>query len=156
MQRIPPTEKRGRVHTSTVTVSVIDPDLVKIDNCYNKISDNFFEVEWFSGTGKGGQRRNKVKSSCRLTHIPTGITESFQSRSRQNSYTSAKSKILERLQFIAENEAGQLATSIKRSQTNLENYRRTYKFQHSLVIDHNTNKTAPIKKVMRGQFNLLW
>ena len=61
IQRCPPTEKRGRVHTSTVTVSVTD-GLVETDPRYSQRSDDDFRVEWFSGTGKGGQKRTKSQS----------------------------------------------------------------------------------------------
>jgi len=93
VQRIPPTEKRGRVHTSTVTVSVTDPDSVKpFEFC-----DDDLSLSWFSGTGKGGQNRNKCQTSCRLTHEPTGITVTAQTQSRENSYQQAREELIVRL-----------------------------------------------------------
>ena len=83
IQRVPPTERKGRVHTSSVTVAVIDPS-ISTDTSYTQIDDSDFSVEWFSGTGKGGQHRNKKKNSCKMTHIPTGIMETRQGRKRES------------------------------------------------------------------------
>lgn len=65
---MPPTEKRGRVHTSTVTVAVIDPER-SIDGAFARRSESDFAVEWFSGTGKGGQHRNII-APCLDTNPP--------------------------------------------------------------------------------------
>jgi len=69
LQRTPPTEKRGRVHTSTVMVAVINESDFAQPN-YDDIDPDDFKVEWYSGTGAGGQHRNKHQNSVRLTHIP--------------------------------------------------------------------------------------
>ena len=57
LQRVPPTERKGRVHTSTVTVAVIDPTVVTVE-----IQDRDLRVEWFSGTGCGGQHKTSIKT----------------------------------------------------------------------------------------------
>ena len=71
IQRVPPTERKGRVHTSTVTVAVMDPITVQAAIR----SESEFVVEWFSGTGAGGQHKNKHMNSCRLTHKATSIIQ---------------------------------------------------------------------------------
>ena len=160
IQRIPPTEKRGRVHTSTVTVSVINPNTLKIFNEYQKLSDDDFRVEWFSGTGKGGQKRNKVKSCCRVIHIPTGMTQSRQGRVRETNLTQAKGELINQLIEKDQATKDSKVKSVKRDQIGSGNRGdrkiRTYRFHDDQVIDHVTGKSARASKVMKGQFNLLW
>ena len=92
IQRVPPTERKGRVHTSTVTVAIVDQSTPTI-----KVADADLKIEWYSGTGAGGQHRNKHQNSCRITHIPTGILATAQCRSRENSLAEARKTIEERL-----------------------------------------------------------
>src|SRR4051812_41900501 len=68
-QRIPPNEKRGRVHTSTITVAVLpEPAAAEVT-----LSEK--ELSWSTcrGTGSGGQKRNKTESTVVLKHLPTGM-----------------------------------------------------------------------------------
>lgn len=148
------------MHTSTVTVSVINPDSLVVNGDYTKTSDSHFTVNWFSGTGKGGQRRNKVKSCCRVTHTPTGITEVRQGRSRESNYVDAKEAIISKLDNIQASTIGKNINSIKSAQIGTGNRGdqkiRTYRFQDDQVVDHQTGKSAKASKVMKGKFNLLW
>lgn len=155
---MPPTERKGRVHTSTVTVAVID--------CANKSQDKFnrreksdFLVEWFSGTGGGGQHRNKHQNSARVTHIPTGIIESAQTRSRENSLKSAMEKLNLRLDQMSEQSHSSTVASEIKSQVGSGmrgDKIRTYRFQDDTVTDHNTGKRHLASKVLAGNFDLLW
>ena len=79
LQRVGPTERKGRVHTSTVTVAILNVDHYQPKS----INEKDIKVEWFSGTGCGGQNRNKVMTSCRLTHLETGTVQTAQCRSRE-------------------------------------------------------------------------
>lgn len=154
-----PTEKRGRVHTSTVTVSVLDPNLIKSDTEYTKIEDNFFHIEWFSGTGKGGSHRNKKQNSCRVIHTPTGISESRQGRKREANLREAKQAILNRLNSQNNSNMYSESEKIKKEQRGSgmrADKIRTYRFQDDQVIDHQTGKTAKATKVMKGRIDLLW
>ena len=154
-----PTEKRGRVHTSTVTVSVLDPDSITSNMDYQKVSDEHFRVEWFSGTGKGGMHRNKKQNSCRLIHIPTGIVESRQGRKREDNLRQAKNSLLTLLKNKLYNERRQQSQSIKKTQmgSGMRGDKiRTYRFQDDQVVDHVTGKVAKVSKVMKGRFDLLW
>ena len=58
LQRVPPTERSGRVHSSTVTVAVLDPNKKQTYSPALQREESDFEVTWFSGTGCGGQNRN--------------------------------------------------------------------------------------------------
>lgn len=155
LQRVPPTEKRGRVHTSTVTVAVLDaPPQSQI-----QLDDADLEIQWFSGTGAGGQHRNKTMNSCRLIHKPTGIVAMASTRSRANSLDEARKTMIERLQSQAN-----LANHSLRAQTRKDQVGsgmrgdkvRTLQFTHDQAVDHRTLKRITAEKFMRGFMNELW
>lgn len=155
IQRVPPTERKGRVHTSTVTVAVIADNVVSA----SAIPNSDLKIEWYSGTGCGGQYRNKHQNSCRITHIPTGIIVTSQQRSRQNSLALATDEINRRVSEaqrrivhdeIAINRKQQVGSGMRGDKI------RTYRFQDDVVKDHITNKSASLKKVLAGNFSLLW
>lgn len=154
IQRVPPTERKGRVHTSTVTVAVTDPELQ-----VKEYKDSDFRIEWYSGTGAGGQHRNKHQNSCRITYLPTGQTATAQCRSRQNSQEQAKQALLETLNSQAHKEFKQ-NLDVDRKQQVGSGMRgdkiRTYRFQDDTVKDHNTGKSSTASKVLRGYFDLMW
>lgn len=154
IQRNPPTERKGRVHTSTVTVAVIDPMIQKI---VYKEAD--FKVEWFSGTGAGGQNRNKVQNSCKITHIQSGIMSTAQTRSRTNSLNLAKNNLLEKLKTLEDSNRNKKISSNRKEQVGSGmrgDKIRTYRFQDDIVKDHITGKSASVKQVLKGNFDLLW
>ncbi|MBI2622613.1 MAG: PCRF domain-containing protein [Candidatus Levybacteria bacterium] len=96
VQRIPETEKRGRIHTSTATVSVL-PELEDIDL---HINPEDIEFEAFRSGGHGGQNVNKVSTAVRLKHKPTGIvvtcqTERSQSQNRELAFSVLRAKLWE-------------------------------------------------------------
>lgn len=156
IQRIPPTERKGRVHTSTVTVAVID----RIEGITSSsIPDNELKIEWYSGTGAGGQHRNKHQNSCRITHIPTGLVATSQTRSRQNSYNLALSEIQNQVDNLAVRQYNSNLASTRKVQVGSGmrgDKIRTYRFQDDRVQDHLTGKTSSTKKVLQGRFDLLW
>ena len=156
IQRIPPTERKGRVHTSTVTVAVIDRIAEKTSA---SIPDCDLKIEWYSGTGAGGQHRNKHQNSCRITHIPSGLVATAQTRSRQNSHSLAIQNIQEALDIEAKRCYNNNIASTRKNQvgTGMRGDKiRTYRFQDDRVQDHLTGKTASTKKVLAGHFDLLW
>ena len=79
VQRIPKTEKSGRIHTSTVTVAVL-PGLTPV---HLSIDPKSIKFEAFRSGGHGGQNVNKVSTAVRLTHLPTGIIVSCQQERSQ-------------------------------------------------------------------------
>ena len=156
IQRVPPTERKGRVHTSTVTVAVID----RIEGIRpSSIPETDLRVEWYSGTGAGGQHRNKHQNSCRITHLPTGLIVTSQTRSRQNSYNSAVADLQQRLDNETKRQYNNTIASDRKQQVGSGmrgDKIRTYRFQDDVVKDHLTDKTASVKKVLAGNFDLLW
>jgi peptide chain release factor 1 len=76
VQRVPTTEKRGRVHTSTATISIL-PELEDIDL---HINPDDIEFEAHRSGGHGGQNVNKVSTAVRLKHTPTGIVVNCQTQ----------------------------------------------------------------------------
>ena len=156
IQRVPPTERKGRVHTSTVTVAVIDSD-AEIGSA--TINQNDLKIEWYSGTGAGGQYRNKHQNSCRITHLPTGTIAKAECRSRQNSLAEAMAAIQQRIDeqlqrqynnTIATDRKRQVGSGMRGDKI------RTYRFQDDRVQDHLTGQTAKCSTVLKGNFDILW
>lgn len=131
-----------------------NPDIAEF-SC--KESD--LRIEWYSGTGAGGQHRNKHQNSCRIMHLPTGKIVTAQCRSRQNSLEQAKNTMLQELKNSA-NMQTKHATDADRKEQVGSGMRgdkiRTYRFQDDVVKDHNTGKCNSVKQVMKGNFDLMW
>ena len=123
------------------------------------IKESDLKVEWYSGTGAGGQYRNKHQNSCRMTHIPTGVVVTSQCRSRNNSYTEAFAAIEQRVLFSSKKSFDQEISSERKKQVGSGmrgDKIRTYRFQDDSVQDHVSGKSANCTKVLKGYFNLLW
>lgn len=155
MQRVPPTERRGRVHTSTVTVAVIDP----ANSRSFEIDPKDLQVEWFSGTGKGGQHRNKHMNSCRLKHIPSGLVTTSQTRSRTNSYNNALESLILLLQEKTNTTQHTSVNQTRKTQIGSGERGdkiRTIRFQDDIIVDHRSGKTMSATQFMQGNMNQLW
>jgi peptide chain release factor 1 len=138
-----------------VTVAVIEPATLGVI----EIPKQDLKVEWYSGTGAGGQHRNKHQNSCRLTHMPTGLTVTAQCRSRSNSWTQAISTLRERLNTEYKQQYNSMIAVDRRQQVGSGQRGdkiRTYRFQDDVVKDHVTNKSASVRRVLAGDFGLLW
>lgn len=156
MQRVPRSERNGRVHSSTVTVSVL-PDTGQ--GGPQPLRDKDLQIDWYSGSGAGGQHRNKHQNSARLRHLPTGIVVTAQCRKREESLRQARAALLERLSALNQAEthgrenrdrAEQVGTGMRADK------RRTYRFRDDRVQDHLTGRSAACSAVMRGRLDLLW
>ena len=126
---------------------------------FRKRSESDFKIEWYSGTGAGGQHRNKHQNSARVTHIPTGIVETAQCRSRENSLAEAMSQLNKRLDSAANNEHYSITMADRKDQigSGMRGDKiRTYRFQNDVVQDHQTGKRHLTSKVLAGNFDLLW
>ena len=158
LQRVPPTERYGRVHTSTVTVAIVDPSEV-LTNAVAEIPSRDLDISWYSGTGKGGQNRNKVQACCRLTHIPTNTVKTAQCRTRETSYSQAYAAMVVALNELSKNNAISSLSATRQTQISSKSGSgkvRTYRFKDNIAIDHRHNKKANLTKVLDGNFNLLW
>jgi len=135
-------------------VAVIDPTIKKVE-----FKDSDFKIEWYSGTGAGGQHRNKHQNSCRITYLPTGQISTAQCRSRQNSLEQAKETLLQQLQNKVASDS-KSAIAIDRKEQVGSGMRgdkiRTYRFQDDIVKDHLTGRNGSVKEVMKGNFDILW
>lgn len=161
LQRIPPTERKGRVHSSSVTVAVFDGDQVADGGDYAKRSDKDFRIEWYNGTIKaGGQHHQKNATCCRLIHIPTGLVRTSQTRSRKSSYQLAMESMTSELDRLAAAGEHQAKNSFRRSQMGSgersSEKRRTWRFQSDTVTDHITGKSVRSSDAVKGCFAELW
>ena len=156
IQRVPPTERKGRVHTSTVTVAVIDHS-TEIGSV--SIPNYDLKIEWYSGTGAGGQYRNKHQNSCRIIHLPTGTVAKSECRSRTNSLNEAMAEIQRRVDEMTQRQYNNNIACDRKQQVGSGmrgDKIRTYRFQDDVVQDHNTGRRGSVKKVLNGHFDLLW
>ncbi len=141
VQRIPDTEKRGRVHTSTAVVSAL-PELEDIDL---HINADDIEFEAFRAGGHGGQNVNKVSTAVRLKHKPTGIvvtcqTERHQVQNRENAMKMLRAKLWElevekQNKIISELKSTQVGKGMRAEKI------RTYNFPQDRVTEHRIGKS---------------
>lgn len=151
VQRVPETEKRGRVHTSTSVVSVL-PELQDIDL---HIRDEDVEFEAFRSGGHGGQNVNKVSTAVRLKHKPTGIVvtcqnERQQIQNRNLAMQMLRAKLWEQEVAKRHDELSELkATQVGKGDRSEKI--RTYNFPQSRITDHRINKSYhAIEEIMNG------
>jgi len=158
IQRIPPTERRGRVHTSTVTVAVLD-DSYAADSKYMQREDHHYRFELFKSTGCGGQKKNKTLSAIKCIHLPTGIKQERDSRSQSKNKIEARmavDKLLDEMmtgeQQLNQNNvrSGMVGSGMRGDKI------RTYRFQEDLIINHATDKKFNLKQIFRGNFDKFW
>jgi peptide chain release factor 1 len=156
---VPPTERRGRVHTSTVTVAVMEHTEPDAGSPYLRRSDDDFRVEWFSGSGAGGQHRNRHLNCSRIWHVPTGLKQERQGRSREANYRDAMEALIGMLDDRLRSGSKAVEDDVRRQQIGSGmrgDKRRTYRFQDDVVTDHVTGKSMQASKAMRGGLPSLW
>jgi peptide chain release factor 1 len=152
-QRIPPTEKKGRVHTSTITVAVLpEPEQTE----QKLFSKDDIEIKTARGSGAGGQHRNVTDSAVQIKHLPTGIIVRCESgRSQYHNKENALAVLGARLKAISEHKEYIIRRDNRREQVGSggrgEDKIRTIRVQAGEVIDHLNNRTMSYKTYSRGQ-----
>ena len=156
VQRVPATEAGGRIHTSTITVSVMpEAEEVELD-----IRQEDLRFDVFRSSGPGGQCVNTTDSAVRVTHIPTGLSvasqqEKSQHRNKEIAIRILYARLLERKQ--SEEAAKQAADKRSQVGTGDRSERiRTYNFPQNRVTDHRFNVSSfDLPKLMQGDLDLI-
>lgn len=141
IQRIPETEKSGRIHTSTASVAIL-PVAQEKDV---EIKPDEVEITFTRSGGPGGQNVNKVETAVRILHKPTGIVvksenERSQQRNRERAMTILRSKLLEiekekQEKSLSQTRKAQIGTGERAEKI------RTYNFLQDRITDHRLKKS---------------
>lgn len=154
VQRIPTTEKAGRIHTSTASVAV----LPKPTKSQVQIKPDEIDIDTYKSSGAGGQNVNKRETAIRITHIPTGLvvtsqTERNQLQNKENALSILQARLLERqIEEDAKKQGsarkGQIGQAMRAEKI------RTYNFPQSRITDHRIKKTwHNLEEIMSGNMD---
>jgi len=156
VQRVPQTEAQGRVHTSTITIAVLqeeDPSKSTLE-----IRDDDLRIETTRSSGAGGQHVNKTDSAVRITHIPSGIAVFCQEdRSQHKNKDKAMRLLRAKLHDLEEKKRKTEVDTLRQEQVGTGDRAekiRTYNFPQNRVTDHRIELTRyDLDKVMNGDLD---
>ncbi len=156
VQRVPNTEKSGRVHTSTASVAI----LPEVEAKAVVLNPNDLEVTFSRAGGPGGQNVNKVESAVRILHKPSGIVVSCRTERNQHSNRETAMGVLcaKLFELQQETEAQKLGANRKEQVGTADRSEkiRTYNFPDDRITDHRFNaKVHNIEKVLNGDLDAL-
>lgn len=156
VQRVPATERQGRVHTSTATVAV----LPEVEPKEVVINQSDIEVSFSRAGGPGGQNVNKVETAVRITHKPTGIVISSRAERSQHANRETAMSVLRAKLFDMQRqkEFSQLSGDRRELVGTADRSEkiRTYNFPDDRITDHRFNvKVHNIEKVLEGELDIL-
>lgn len=151
VQRVPATEKQGRIHTSTASVAILPIyKRVKIE-----INPADLEIETSRSGGAGGQNVNKVETAVRIVHKPTGLDVKCTSeRSQSQNKEKAMRLLASRLQQLEDERAARERAADRKQQVGSGDRSekiRTYNFPQDRVTDHRLKESwSNIEKILAG------
>lgn len=150
VQRIPLTERHGRIHTSTATV-VVFPQLTDFEI---KINPQDLEWQFYRASSKGGQNVQKVSSAVRVIHRPTGVIaqseqERFQTQNRELALTLLRGKLWEQEELKKEQTIAGYRSAVGRGMR--AEKIRTYNYPQNRVTDHRLGKKFRLEDIIDGR-----
>ncbi|XP_003404098.1 peptide chain release factor 1-like, mitochondrial isoform X1 [Loxodonta africana] len=155
VQRVPKTERQGRIHTSTMTVAIL-PQPTEISLVINPKD---LRIDTKRATGAGGQHVNTTDSAVRIVHLPTGVvSECQQERSQLKNREMAMKKLRAKLYSMHLEAAASKRYNARKIQIGTKGRSekiRTYNFPQNRVTDHRINKSLhDLEAFMQGEYLL--